>query len=924
MSATGFAPSPARADDDAPLVLPTRPAPPARPGVPWLASAVPVVGALGFWAFTGSAFVLWFALLGPVIAIASVADGVRTAHRDRRRADLEGAQARERIRERLTAQHAAERAAWDSRHPDVAGFLERPERVWRAAPDRETHVVVGRGRIPSAARVTGASEHPDDLALVAASRRLSDAPLALSLAGGLAVVGPPVIAQAVARALVLQLACALPPGEWESGGAPEGEEWVATLPHSRAAGRRRMRWIVGTRAVNDAEIVLRQLRPGEAVPPDCRVVMSLLSPARARVEADGVAEEVEMEGVGRVQARHIAQQLSERAADGGEVAAAVALTALRASERTRDRHGLPVVVGTREGAPLVLDLVADGPHAVVTGMTGAGKSELLVTWVTALSARYTTADVCFLLADFKGGTAFEPLRDLPHVTGVLTDLDARGAARAITSLRAEIRAREALLARAGERDVASVDVPRLVIVVDEFAALRDTHPELESLFSDLAARGRALGMHLVLGTQRAGGVLRDALLANCPLRISLRVADPADSSAVLGSPDAAAIPGGEAGRGVALIRRAADARAGLVRIAMTTPDDIAAAAHGAGPRPRAAWMPELPHLLPLEDVAGDAERLVLGLRDEPEQQRHVPWLLPPTDRGLLIVGGPGSGKTSALRTIAAQAPVTCWIGTDPEAAWDTLIGAAMVPRPPGSVVLIDDLDALAGRFPDEYARAATAAIEGLIRDAGHLGLRVVATAQRLTGIAGRVADLFPRRVVLATPTRAEHVAAGGEAGDYAPEAPPGRGVADRHPVQFAFAAGQHPEQSPPVTLWQPPVGVSGYIGPRRATGPIERWERTGVRVRSVDAPDPTEPEPGGAVLVTGDPEQWLGHPRLLERMRAAGVLVIDAACQRDLRILTGERDLPPFADPLRGRAWLLTPGSAPRRVAVTPSSASGS
>ena len=134
----------------------------------------------------------------------------------------------------------------------------------------------------------------------------------------------------------------------------------------------------------------------------------------------------------------------------------------------------------------------------------------------------------FLLADFKGGTAFDALAGVPHVTGVITDLDGAGARRAIESLRAEVRWREAAIAGAGARDILDprVDLPRLVVVVDEFAALLGDHPELHAVFTDVAARGRALGMHLVLGTQRAAGVIRDSLLANCPLRISLRVTDP--------------------------------------------------------------------------------------------------------------------------------------------------------------------------------------------------------------------------------------------------------------------------------------------------------------------------------------------------------------------------------------------------------------
>src|SRR5690606_25871109 len=120
-------------------------------------------------------------------------------------------------------------------------------------------------------------------------------------------------------------------------------------------------------------------------------------------------------------------------------------------------------------------------------------------------------------------------------------LDGDGARRGVTSLRAEMRHREEVLARAGAREIGdpALRLARLVIVVDEFAALLAEHPELGDVFIDIAARGRALGMHLVLGTQRAAGVVREALAANCPLRLSLRVADAADSRAVVGVADAA-------------------------------------------------------------------------------------------------------------------------------------------------------------------------------------------------------------------------------------------------------------------------------------------------------------------------------------------------------------------------------------------------
>jgi S-DNA-T family DNA segregation ATPase FtsK/SpoIIIE len=888
---------------------------------------VPVVGALGFWAFTGSAFALWFALLGPLIAVAGVADGMRTARRGRRAAERDAADTLGRVRVQVEERHLAEREALRIRHPDVAGYLARPEQIWRAGTERAGRVTVGRGVMPSDTRVATAGAHPDDLRLAQAARTLEDAPVPVSLGSGCAVVGPDTVARAVMRSLLLQVAMVHAPGEVEIVAVDDGERWVDALPHAARAGGRRVVWTRAGGALPDADVVMLCARPGEPLPPQCALVITLTGPGSARVEIGVDSHEVEVEAVGAAQAGLVARDLAERSAAGGsagDTGGPVALSALRPAMREHSREGLPVAIGMSAGAPYEVDLVRDGPHAVVTGMTGAGKSELLVTWVAALCARYTTADVAFLLADFKGGTAFEPLAGLPHVTGVLTDLDGRSAGRAIESLRAEIRHREGVLAGAGERDVRAVDLPRLVVIVDEFAALRDAHPELEPLFADLAARGRALGIHLILGTQRAAGVIRDALLANCGLRISLRVADPYDSTAIVGTPDAAALPGGPEARGLALIRRAADTRPARVRIALSGPVDVSAAADGAGLAPRATWLPELPTAIGLDGLRTSRPGIVLGLGDEPDHQRQEPALLSREGRGLLVVGGPGSGKTTALRTIAAQVPARLWVNPDPEHAWDALSAAALHPPPPGTAVFLDDLDALTGRLPDEYGRAAAEAIERLIRDAGSLGLQVFAAAQRLTGLAGRVADLFPTRLVLATPSRTEHVAAGGEASGYLASAPPGRGTLDRRVVQVALAP-ESPAQDAPaaVALWHPPIGISGFVTRRGAPEALERWERSGVRVRAVDAPDdPTAPEPGGRVLLVGDPEQWMGRPRLLERMRSTSVLLIDAACGRDIRLLTGDRDLPPYAKPHRGRAWEYTAGQAPRRVAVTPSSGS--
>jgi len=391
----------------------------------------------------------------------------------------------------------------------------------------------------------------------------------------------------------------------------------------------------------------------------------------------------------------------------------------------RDEHGvirrirkagtLRAVVGQSAGGAHALDLRADGPHALVGGTTGSGKSELLQAWILAMAASHSPERLTFLLVDYKGGAAFAECADLPHTVGLVTDLNTHLVRRALTSLGAELRYRERVLESHEAKDLVSLEKkgivgapPSLVIVVDEFAALVSEVPEFVEGMVNVAQRGRSLGLHLILATQRPAGVIKDNLRANTNLRLALRVADEDDSRDVLGSPDAAFfdpdLPGRAVsktgpGRLVPFQTAYAGARTGETppapqidvaelafgshlaweldetdKPAESEPVDQdilrvvasirAAHAVAALPVPRKPWLPELKKHYNLADrsqVPNDRRdnALVFGLLDEPDAQAQLPVAFFPDKEGnLAVYGAGGSGKSTLLRSLAVAAGMT--------------------------------------------------------------------------------------------------------------------------------------------------------------------------------------------------------------------------------------------------------------------------
>lgn len=914
------------------IVLPSAPNPPARGALPLIAAVVPVVSGGILFAVTGSALSLCFAALGPVMILGSFLDGVRQRRRALRAARSDEAQAWERVGRTVQARESEERERRLRAAPDLAACLEHPPvRALELADVVE--LTVGRGDGRSSLRFSGTGESAEEFR--ARHSVVSGLPVTVTLTDGLCVRGPAPVAAATARALLLQLCLRHAAGAVRlhgDGATALGLEGLALGAETRPAAASVH---VGVRRTASSGPRLRLLDPGETPPAGYHAVLEVSDPCEASLLTAEGARSCATEGISREQAEAVVQGIVRERGAAAVIPAAVGIrevlagpAAGHAAEEPGDGAGLRAALGRDADGAVAIDLVADGPHALVTGVTGAGKSELLVSWVVALAAARPPERVAFVLADFKGGTAFEPLRALPHVAAVITDLDADGAERGVRSLRAELRRREGVLAAEGARSIAGAHgaLGRLVIVVDEFAALLQEHPELGAVFTDIAARGRALGMHLILGTQRATGVIRDALAANCPLRIALRVTDAADSRAMIGTDDAASLPGDPGGRGLAYLRRAQDVVPAAFRVARTGPAEIAEIAARWTGRRRAMspWLPALPSRLRRADLPAPGGGILLGLADEPDRQLQVPAALRVgEDRGLSVFGGPGSGKSTALRNALEQVPGGILVPRDAERAWSLLDELAGGRRTLPPLLAVDDVDRRLAAFPLEYASAWAERLQGVIRAVSERGGTVLLSASRCTAQVAALADALPMRVLLRAASRTEHVTAGGDPRAYDPARRPGRGLLDGVEVQFALPENEAPgerdgEEGTPN--WRPRAALVGLVSttPARTAEALARaFGRGVVQLLGEGVPGAV---PDGAresddlVVIVGDADAWQRQYALWQRILRSGEAVVVAEAGRELRTLAGVRELPPYAVLHAGRAWTVGEDGRPSRV----------
>ncbi|WP_169274710.1 FtsK/SpoIIIE domain-containing protein [Bifidobacterium moraviense] len=406
-------------------------------------------------------------------------------------------------------------------------------------------------------------------------------------------------------------------------------------------------------------------------------------------------------------------------------------------------------------APVVrFDLAAHGPHALVAGTTGSGKSALLIQWCLSLAVAHPPSRLVMVFLDFKGGATFRELERLPHAVGCVSDLDLDHAVRALNAIERELERRERLVAEAGVGQMDDMPDPpaRLLVVVDEFNALRERLPDAVGRLTRLASLGRSLGMNLIACTQHPMGQVNAAMKANIALNVCLRVRDALQSSEMLGTGAAASIPPSMPGYGFGCDGgEAVPFRCvGGTDVAAVV-DGIVAAAATCEPEPvRRLFSAPLPRTLPPPPAGLEPEGMAMriGMWDDGVMIRpcDLPWR---EGVSIIVAAGRSRGKSTALARLSHELDR---LGIPYAESLDDVPASAGAESAGRRVLVLDDADELLDPYGSDPRAARLAA---MLTSRSVTVVAAVSSCRRLPD-----EDRFPVRIVMPTGDRATDLMAG--------------------------------------------------------------------------------------------------------------------------------------------------------------------
>ncbi len=391
---------------------------------------------------------------------------------------------------------------------------------------------------------------------------------------------------------------------------------------------------------------------------------------------------------------------------------------------------VPIGVGT-DGKLFTLDLheKRQGPHGLVAGMTGSGKSEFIITYILSMAVNFSPDEVAFILIDYKGGGLADAFVDpkrgihLPHVVATITNLDGAAINRSLVSIHSELKRRQAVFKQAkSDTNEGTMDIydyqklyrnkrvkepmPHLFIISDEFAELKKQQPEFMDELISTARIGRSLGVHLILATQKPGGVVNDQIWSNTKFRACLRVQDRSDSMEMLKRPEAAElrntgrfylqvgyneyfalgqsawcgaeyVPQDEVivetdnsaqfidnvGQTLLVTKPKISRQSSGKKQIVTVVQYLSDLAKRENIVPRSLWKKPLPPVIELSDLLqsahhpdGDGIYSLIGMLDDPERQDQFPFFLDLMSfHNMMLIGNGGSGKSTFIRTLLYSA-----------------------------------------------------------------------------------------------------------------------------------------------------------------------------------------------------------------------------------------------------------------------------